>query len=132
RCVSGTVELLMNCEPAFDYHRNPATWEYSAQAYGEAIARSSRDPDAHPTLRLTTNLRLGLEGHEPRARTRMTEPDTLLAPPSSRGPGRSIRCRRPTTRPPTRCGRPASAGASGSTSATSPITRGGRICNAAR
>lgn len=21
RCVSGTVEVLMNCEPAFDYHR---------------------------------------------------------------------------------------------------------------
>ena len=30
RCVSGTVELVMSCEPSFDYHRNPATWEYSA------------------------------------------------------------------------------------------------------
>ncbi len=75
RCVSGTVELVMNCEPAFDYHRIPATWEYSAQAYGEAIARASRDSDAHPTMRLTTNLRLGLEGHEARARTRMKEGD---------------------------------------------------------
>src|SRR4029079_1139117 len=78
RCVSGTVELVMNCEPAFDYHRIPATWEYSAQAYGEAIARASRDPDAHPTLRLTTNLRLGLEGHEARARTRMKEGDNVF------------------------------------------------------
>jgi GH15 family glucan-1,4-alpha-glucosidase len=78
RCVSGTVELVMNCEPSFDYHRIPATWEYSAAAYGEAIARASRNPDAHPTLRLTTNLRLGLEGHEARARTRLTEGDNVF------------------------------------------------------
>lgn len=78
RCVSGTVELVMNCEPSFDYHRIPARWEYSAQAYGEAIARASRNPDAHPTLRLTTNLRLGLEGHEARARTRLTEGDNVF------------------------------------------------------
>ncbi|CAN5466246.1 glycoside hydrolase family 15 protein [soil metagenome] len=78
RCVSGTVELVMNCEPSFDYHRNPAKWEYSGPAYGEAIARASRDPDAHPTLRLTTNLRLGLEGHEARARTRLTDVDNVF------------------------------------------------------
>ncbi|CAN5839581.1 glycoside hydrolase family 15 protein [soil metagenome] len=78
RCVSGTVEMVLSCEPAFDYHRIPATWEYSASAYGEAIARASRNPDAHPTLRLTTNLRLGLEGHEARARTRMTEGDNVF------------------------------------------------------
>jgi alpha,alpha-trehalase len=78
RCVSGTVELVMNCEPSFDYHRNPAKWEYSAAAYGEAVARASRDPDAHPTLRLTTNLRLGLEGHEARARTRLTDGDNVF------------------------------------------------------
>ena len=28
RCVSGTVELVMNCEPAFDYGRGTAEWEY--------------------------------------------------------------------------------------------------------
>ena len=38
RCVSGTAELLMSCEPAFDYHRVGATWEYSADGYGEASA----------------------------------------------------------------------------------------------
>jgi GH15 family glucan-1,4-alpha-glucosidase len=78
RCVSGTVELVLSCEPSFDYHRTAATWEYSASAYGEAIARASRNPDAHPTLRLTTNLRLGLEGHEARARTRLTEGDNIF------------------------------------------------------
>ena len=78
RCVSGTVELVMNCEPSFDYHRVPAKWEYSAQAYGEAIARAATTPDAHPTLRLTTNLRLGLESHQARARTRLTEGDNVF------------------------------------------------------
>lgn len=78
RCVSGTVELMMSCEPAFDYHRLGATWEYSAEAYGEAIARANTEPDAHPTLRLTTNLRIGLEGREARARTRMKEGDDVF------------------------------------------------------
>src|SRR3979409_1833296 len=78
RCVSGTVELVMSCEPAFDYHRNNATWEYSAQAYGEAIARAHNDPDSHPTMRITTNLRIGLEGREARARTRMKEGDNAF------------------------------------------------------
>ena len=78
RCVSGTVELVMNCEPSFDYHRVSASWEYSAQAYGEAIARASKNPDSHPTLRLTTNLRIGLEGREARARTRMKEGDNVF------------------------------------------------------
>ena len=73
RCVSGTVELVMDCEPAFDYNRASASWEYSASGYGEAVARASSNPDAHPTLRLTTNLRIGLEGRQARARTRLKE-----------------------------------------------------------
>ncbi len=78
RCVSGTVELVMSCEPSFDYHRLSAGWEYSASAYGEAIARANSNPDSHPTLRLTTNLRIGLEGREARARTRMKEGDNVF------------------------------------------------------
>jgi GH15 family glucan-1,4-alpha-glucosidase len=78
RCVSGTVELVMSCEPSFDYHRISANWEYSAGAYGEAIARANRDPDQHPKLKLTTNLRIGLEGREARARTRLTEGDNVF------------------------------------------------------
>ncbi len=74
----GTVELMMSCEPAFDYHRIGATWEYSAAAYGEAVARAKTDSDAHPTLRLTTNLRIGLEGREARARTRLKEGDDVF------------------------------------------------------
>ena len=78
RCVSGTVELMMDCEPSFDYHRSSANWEYSATGYGEAVARANRDPDAHPTLRLTTNLRIGLEGRQARARTRLKEGENVF------------------------------------------------------
>ncbi len=78
RCVSGTVEMVMNCEPSFDYHRISGAWEYSGPAYAEAIARAKRDPDLHPALKLTTNLRIGLEGREARARTRLTEGDNVF------------------------------------------------------
>ena len=78
RCVSGTVEMVLNCEPAFDYHRISATWEYSGPAYGEAIARAKQDPDSHPQMKLTTNLRIGLEGREARARTRLKEGDNVF------------------------------------------------------
>jgi GH15 family glucan-1,4-alpha-glucosidase len=78
RCVSGTVELVMDCEPSFDYNRDSARWEYSAANYGEAVARAKGAPDAHPTLRLTTNLRLGLDGRQARARTRLKEGDDVF------------------------------------------------------
>ncbi|SIS08021.1 alpha,alpha-trehalase [Williamsia sterculiae] len=75
RCVSGTVELHMSCEPAFDYHRARTRWEYSGPAYGEAIATASGTTDPAPVLKLTTNLKLGLEGREARAHTRLVEGD---------------------------------------------------------
>lgn len=75
RCVSGTVELAMSCEPAFDYHRASTQWEYSGPAYGEAIATAKNTETTMPTLKLTTDLRLGLEGREARARTRLVEGD---------------------------------------------------------
>jgi len=78
RCVSGIVELVVDCEPSFDYSRIPARWEYSTEGYGEVIARAKRDPDEHPMLRLTTNLRVGLDGRQARARTRLKEGDDVF------------------------------------------------------
>jgi GH15 family glucan-1,4-alpha-glucosidase len=78
RCVSGTVELAMSCEPSFDYHRAGAGWDYSGPGYGEAVARARHNADAQPTLRLTTNLRLGIEAREARARTRLSEGDQVF------------------------------------------------------
>ncbi|KAA0023165.1 glycoside hydrolase family 15 protein [Antrihabitans cavernicola] len=76
KCVSGTVELEVNCEPAFDYFRQTAKWEYSGTVYEEATATCAGSADgSQPTLKLTSNLRLGLEGREAQARTRMVEGD---------------------------------------------------------
>ena len=79
KCVNGTVDLEMSCEPAFDYHRGDAVWEYTGKVYEEATAtcKSSGAGD-HPTLRLTSNMKLGLEGREARARTRMVADDNVF------------------------------------------------------
>ncbi|MGB2722313.1 MAG: glycoside hydrolase family 15 protein [Rhodococcus sp. (in: high G+C Gram-positive bacteria)] len=79
KCVSGTVELEMSCEPAFDYHRAPAKWEYTGKVYEETTATCEASAGGdQPTLKLTTNLRIGIEGREARARTRMTEGDNVF------------------------------------------------------
>ncbi|GBE66093.1 putative glycosyl hydrolase [Mycobacterium sp. MFM001] len=76
KCVSGTVEVEVSCEPAFGYHRNEAKWAYTGQVYEEATATCAGGlDDSYPTLKLTTNLRLGIEGPEANARTRMVEGD---------------------------------------------------------
>ncbi|MEU0539242.1 glycoside hydrolase family 15 protein [Nocardia sp. NPDC005978] len=73
KCVNGVVELEVSCEPAFDYHRAPARWEYSGDVYEQATATCNVEGVANLTL--TTDLRLGLEGREARVRTRMKEGD---------------------------------------------------------
>ncbi|MBO0853066.1 MAG: glycoside hydrolase family 15 protein [Nocardia sp.] len=79
KCVSGVVQLEMSCEPAFDYHRAAATWAYTGDVYERATATATCDHDRVPCaqLTLTTDMRLGLEGREARAHTRMSEGDQL-------------------------------------------------------
>jgi GH15 family glucan-1,4-alpha-glucosidase len=74
KCVNGSVELALDCEPVFDYGRVPAEWEYAGEGYGEAVASA---PDGLQ-MRLTTNLRLGFEGRGAHARTRLTEGDDVF------------------------------------------------------
>jgi GH15 family glucan-1,4-alpha-glucosidase len=78
RCVSGTAELVMSCSPSFDYHRAGATWEYSGPAYAQAVAQAKENPEKFSKLTLTTDLRIGLEAKEARARTRMSEGDEVF------------------------------------------------------
>jgi alpha,alpha-trehalase len=62
-CLEGTVEVDLVCEPVFDYGRAPAEWtlvdgsRHSADASG-----------AGGTIRLRTDLALGVEGNRARAR----------------------------------------------------------------
>ena len=68
-CIQGAVEVTLECEPAFDYARGAARWEYTGDGYNEALARG----DDGTKLRLTTDLRVGFEGQRARARTTLRE-----------------------------------------------------------
>jgi len=71
RCVNGEVQLLMECEPAFEYGLHHAAWEHTEAGYHQAVARAERDGDLQLTL--TTDLRLGFEGPRAVARSLLKE-----------------------------------------------------------
>ncbi len=37
RCMNGSVQLSMDCEPAFDYGRQRGRWEHTGQGYHQAV-----------------------------------------------------------------------------------------------
>jgi GH15 family glucan-1,4-alpha-glucosidase len=61
-CLEGRVEIELVCEPAFDYGRVPAQW--SAVDGGRNVADAS---GAEQTMRLRSDLALGIEGGRVRA-----------------------------------------------------------------
>ncbi len=62
-CLEGRVEVELVCEPAFDYGRVPAKW--SAVDGDRHVADAS---GAEQTIRLRSDLALGIEGSRVRAR----------------------------------------------------------------
>ena len=62
-CLEGSVEIELVCEPAFDYGREPAGWTLVDDAGHAADATG-----AGQTLRLSTDLSIGIEGSSARAR----------------------------------------------------------------
>jgi len=66
RCVNGEVQLLLDCEPIFDYGRDHPEWSYTDRGYYQGVARGDTD-DRRVTL--TTDMRLGFEGPRAVART---------------------------------------------------------------
>ena len=62
-CLEGRVEVELICEPAFDYGRVPADW--TAVDGGRHAADAS---GAGQTIRLRSDLALGIEGNRVRAR----------------------------------------------------------------
>jgi GH15 family glucan-1,4-alpha-glucosidase len=67
-CLDGAVEIELVCEPAFDYGREPAAWTL-ADDDGHAADASG----AGQTMRLSTDLSLGIEGSSARARHTLTK-----------------------------------------------------------
>jgi GH15 family glucan-1,4-alpha-glucosidase len=67
KCIYGNVDLQMSCEPIFDYARKGAKWTYPKSDYSEVVATAK----GQPTLRLSSSLRIGIEGRTAMARTKM-------------------------------------------------------------
>jgi GH15 family glucan-1,4-alpha-glucosidase len=72
RCIDGSVEVELVCEPVFDYGRTPATWALAGDDRHVADASG-----AEQTIRLTTDMALGIEGNTVRARHTLSEGDEL-------------------------------------------------------
>ncbi|MCC3312502.1 glycoside hydrolase family 15 protein [Nocardia africana] len=71
-CETGQIQFVLDCQPAYEYGRARATWEYLDSYH---LAQADADGVDLP-LRLTTDLRLGIEGSRAVARTLLKSGDT--------------------------------------------------------
>jgi GH15 family glucan-1,4-alpha-glucosidase len=72
RCVDGSVEINLDCEPVLGYGRDQVNWEYGSDGYHKAVATAE---GSDLTLTMTSDLRLGFEGSRVKARTTMRSGD---------------------------------------------------------
>jgi GH15 family glucan-1,4-alpha-glucosidase len=72
-CLEGRVEMELVCEPAFDYGRTPADWTLADEHVHRADAVG-----AGVTIRLQTDMALGIEGNRARARHALHAGDRLF------------------------------------------------------
>ncbi len=80
-CISGQVDLMLDCMPLFDYGRFSGAWSYRGDGYGIA----SCTLDDQPELILCTSLNLGLGGARATARTALSQGETAFAALSWKG-----------------------------------------------
>jgi GH15 family glucan-1,4-alpha-glucosidase len=74
-CMAGQVDLMIDCMPLFDYGRTSGSWSYSGDGYGEATCEA----DGFCTLRLYSNLNLGIGGARAVSRTSLHEGEHAFA-----------------------------------------------------
>jgi GH15 family glucan-1,4-alpha-glucosidase len=72
QCIDGNVEVELVCEPVFDYGRTAAEWALVGDDRHVADATG-----AGVTIRLSTDMALGIEGNSVRARHTLREGDAL-------------------------------------------------------
>ena len=127
RCVNGEVELLLDCQPAFDWGLAPARWEYSGPGYNEGVARAEgsrgRAQAAHRPAGSVSKAPARL------ARHRMKEGEQVFARPVVE---RARRRPLTSTRPTAAWSGPPTTGSTGWTGDRSPTIRGGRSCSVRR
>jgi GH15 family glucan-1,4-alpha-glucosidase len=71
-CIDGRVEVELVCEPLFDYGRIPGTWQLVDGGHAAADVTC----DGQTTMRLRSDMRLGIEGTRVRARHTLEAGDT--------------------------------------------------------
>ena len=72
RGLEGVVEVELICDPVFDYGRTPGEWKLA-----DGDRHSADVTAADVTLRLRTDMALGIEGDQVRARHNLAEGDRL-------------------------------------------------------
>jgi len=73
RCVNGEVQLVMDCEPRFEYGRTFGSWSYTEDGYHQGVCECSA---SDVSLMLTSDMNLGFEGPKAIARTLIKEGET--------------------------------------------------------
>jgi alpha,alpha-trehalase len=71
-CLEGSVEIELICEPVFDYGRTPAEW-----ALVDGDRHTADAGGAGETIRLRTDMALGIEGEAARARHTLTKGEQI-------------------------------------------------------
>jgi GH15 family glucan-1,4-alpha-glucosidase len=71
-CIDGNVEVELVCEPVFDYGRVPADWSLVGDDRHVADATG-----ADQTIRLATDMAVGIEGNRVRARHVLSQGDEM-------------------------------------------------------
>jgi GH15 family glucan-1,4-alpha-glucosidase len=74
RCLSGSMDFTLECEPVFDYGRRRGVWQHEEDDY----RRASIGVEGQPTIRLTSDLNLGVEGPRAMARRRLNAGDQVF------------------------------------------------------
>jgi len=68
RCLSGSIDFILECEPAFGYGRRRGVWRHTGEGYGQAEVT---DGEGELAIRLVSDLNLGFEGPRAIARRRL-------------------------------------------------------------
>jgi alpha,alpha-trehalase len=69
-CIDGDVDVVLNCLPLFDYGREPGMWSYAGDDFGRVRVESG---GSGQTVRLTSNMHLGLAGTRCYGHTKLSE-----------------------------------------------------------
>ncbi len=74
-CISGRVEVQVDCLPLFDYGTTPGQWSYDGDGYGSVAVDG---PESELTLSLASSIRLGVIGARCYGRTALAHGESAF------------------------------------------------------